>query len=156
MNFLFKKRTKPKFLSVYIKSDGHLYLVPNSFNKDDLIVEADFYRDVPFETDDSQFLSIFKEVLSKCNRLKPIDLKDDSQLRPICKATGNKTYSRAVKGITFVHVQWDENKGYTITPTIKVKGQGYTHIEEKNIECNEENLIQCLRNSIQLASIHSE
>jgi len=119
MKIHFKKSIRPKFLTIYLRSDGHMYLVPSSFNNDNWIVEVDYIKELLSETDNSLFLSAMLETLTKCNVLEPLNLKDKSQLSPICRVAGYKTYSRAVKGMRIIAVKWIENKGYIITPTKK-------------------------------------
>lgn len=121
MKFLFKKSAKPKFLSLYTRSDGHIFLIPNSFNKDNLIVNTNFIKEIPVESTDEQFIISINDCLQKCNVQDPIDLKDISKLNPMCRVTGYSTYSRAVKGMKLVEIEWKENEGYTLTPTEKKK-----------------------------------
>ncbi len=153
---LFKKQIKPKFLSMYIRSDGHLFLIPSSFNKDNWIVSVDYVGEIPANSTQGQFLVTFKECLSKCNVLKPIDLNDKSILDPLCKITGFKTYSRAVKGMKLVTIKLDEKGDYSFTPTEKKKGHGYQHIEEKSIVFIELNLVDSILKAIDTATIISE
>ncbi len=156
MKSLFRKSINPKFLSIYIRYDGHLFLIPSSFNKENWIVETDYFNEVAIEDNNNDLLNAVLDTLSKCNVLEAINFKDKSQISPICKATGYKTYSMAVKGFRLISVKWEDKKGFTITPTKKKKGEGFKHIEEKSIECNEEDLIEAIRTSIELAIIESE
>ncbi|AJY76179.1 hypothetical protein VN24_18450 [Paenibacillus beijingensis] len=156
MKLLFKKQIKPKFMSIYIKSNDHLYLVANSFNKDNWIVETDFYNEIPLEASDKEILTKFKECLDNCNKALPLDLNDKTHLKAICKITGYKSYTRATQGIKLISIEANDNCEYIITPTEKKKGQGYLHIGEKKIICNEVDLILSIRLVIKIVSISSE
>jgi len=143
-----------KCLSVYVDVNGKLIIVSNGRSKKLGIVEINYINTLAPGYTDEELLELLHDSFKKCYSIKGKD--DVSKETVMGQYMGFKTYSRAVKGLKLVAIDWRYKEGYEVIPTEKKKGHGYTHQDELKIQATKTTLVKAVRSGIELASILSE
>jgi len=138
-----------RYLSVYVEVNGGLIIVSNGRSKILGIVEIDYINRLEPGYTNQELLDKLNDSFQKCYSMKAQD--NLSKETVLGRYLGFKTYSRAVKGLKLVVVNWRYKEGYEIIPTEKKKGHGYRHLDEYKIKADETTLVESVRSGIKLS-----
>ena len=116
-------------VSFYSSENGTLYTIPKGLHLEtNLDVEIDILNILEPPYSDNDVESFILKAFDQCYTKKRENLNSVGSL---AKYFGVKRYSTAVRRLKFLSVEWDKERGYSVTPTHKIPGEGYTHLVDK-------------------------
>ena len=117
-----------KSIQIYVDPDQNLISIPIGESKKWGIISIDSVSELKSPYSDEQ---MEQELINSLNRCHSLPANDDLKFNALEKYFGEKNFSKACQGRKLVDLSWNAKDGYYITPTNKVKGKGYLHMEDQ-------------------------
>jgi len=121
------KKFDYEYIGLYIDKNDILYAVPTGGNfKLDINADIDILKilEPPYSDND-----IEKFVFGTLDLCYTKENEDINAAHPLEKHFGVKRWSAAVRNLKYLNVSWSKDNGYSVNPSNKIKGGGYTEIK---------------------------
>ncbi len=144
-----------KSIQIYVDSNQNLISVPIGESKKWGIISIHSVSELKSPYSDEQ---MEQELINSLNRCYSLPADDDLKVSALEKYLGIKDFSKACQGKKLVDLSWNAKDGYYITPTNKVKGKGYLHLEDMKIflgkNINKGDLANAVKKAIELSKTY--
>jgi len=144
-----------KSIQIYVDPAQNLISIPIGESKKWGIISIDSVSELKSPYSDEQ---MEQELINSLNRCYSLPVNDDLKFSALEKHFGVKDFSKACQGRKLVDLSWNTKDGYYITPTNKVKGKGYLHMEDQRISIgksfNKGDLANAVKKAIELSKTY--
>jgi hypothetical protein len=148
-------RFKYKYINIYVDSGQNLICIPIGESKKWGPISIDSVSELKAPYSDEQLEQELTDSLNRCYSMRA---DDDLKVSSLEKYLGVKGFAKACQGRKIVEYRWNAKDGYYITPTNKVKGKGYLHMEDQRIfigkSFNKGDLANAVKQAIELSKTY--
>ena len=142
-------------VSVYIKSNDDLIIIPNGISKKwgGATCELDIYHVLEQGYSDVSVESYLLRAFDEWNVVEPSEKLRPSNIEKILKIRG---YAKAIQSMKYISVEWYSDGGYKIVPYENRGKNGFYCLEEDTIcigkTIQDGNLVQAFREAVKLCN----
>jgi hypothetical protein len=118
-----------KDVGVFVDSKGNIFANPSGiYTKRDVVVGLNILNTLKAPYSDLEIEQLIYKTLDQCysEEIEELGVSDIW-----LKHFGFKSFSRVVKGLKSIGILWNKIDGCMITPTEKVRKQGFVHLVDK-------------------------